>query len=962
MLPYGQERMEAESATGAACGIAEAAEWFPPFCLSAPRGLRSVLVSRTLIIAEKPSVAADIAKVVGAAKKGANGWEGDEHIVSWAVGHLLEFVPPEEYDERFKRWRLKDLPIIPEKFKLKATRGSTKQLTALKRYIKAKDVETIINACDAGREGELIFREIYRHSGSKKPVKRLWLQSMTGDAIKNSLGSLRDSSDVQGLADAADCRAESDWLIGMNATRALTVRLRSARDRVVWSAGRVQTATLALVVRRELEILAHEPEPYWVVRAQFDASDHAYEGQWFDKAAEGQKDRIFDQAQRDALIALLESEPKATAEETRKDSKETAPPLFDLTSLQRESNRRLGFSARRTLSIAQSLYEGHKLITYPRTDSKALPEDYEPHVRTAIEFLTGEKAYKPSADRLVGKALANRKRNFDNTSISDHFAIIPTGEGSTANLRDDEKKVFDLIARRFLAAFHPAAVSTQVERITTIADQEFRTRRKVLKIPGWRACWERKEKDKDDTLPALTSPEVTLKEHEVEEKETKPPSRLNEASMLALMESAGKDVDDDRLSKVLKETGGLGTPATRAETIETLLSRNYTERISGIGGRKSMRATARGIRLIDSLQRIPIEQLTSPELTADLEASLLAVQEGKRDRVKYMEEVRGWTREIVEKIQNFTYDGLYAEESVLGDCPICKTKIRETLRTYVCENGGKEGSCNFVIWKEVGGRYIDRKSAEQLISAGETPVKTGFFSRDGREYEASLHLTDDARVEIRSKGHGELLEASGERVEPADVGTCPFHPEDPKLVRRGPLGYRCDGYADKTCKVNLPLEVCKRPLTLEEVTGLIGTDRKTEVLENFTSKRGRPFSATLHLSDAGRLRFEFPPRGEGGGGRNRKEFPVNEEPICKCGSCKEGKIVETATDFQCTACKVRVSREVCKREVKRDEVKELFEKKKSILLENFTSRAGKPFNAHLKLKKSGGHRFEFADE
>ncbi len=402
-------------------------------------------MSRTLIIAEKPSVAADIAKVVGAGKKGTHGYESDDHIVSWAVGHLLEFAPPEEYDERFKRWRLKDLPIIPDDFKLKATRGSTKQLTALKRFIKAKDVDLVINACDAGREGELIFREIYRYSGSKKPVKRLWLQSMTGDAIKNSLAAPRDASDVQGLADAADCRAESDWLIGMNATRALTVRLRSSRDRVVWSAGRVQTATLALVVRRELEILAHEPEPYWMVHATFAASDHEYDGTWFNKAAEGPKDRIFDESKRDALIKLLSGSPKATAKETRKDSRETAPPLFDLTSLQREANRRLGFSARRTLSIAQSLYEGHKLITYPRTDSRALPEDYVPHVTQAIKFLGGSKDYKAASDRLLAGTLENTKRNFDNAAVSDHFAIIPTGEGKMTGLRDDEKKVFDLI-------------------------------------------------------------------------------------------------------------------------------------------------------------------------------------------------------------------------------------------------------------------------------------------------------------------------------------------------------------------------------------------------------------------------------------------------------------------------------------------------------------------------------------
>jgi len=923
-------------------------------------------VSRTLIIAEKPSVAADIAKVVGASKKGAYGYENEGHIVSWAVGHLLEFVPPEEYDERFKRWRLKDLPIIPEAFRLKATRGSTKQLNALKKYLKAKDVDEVINACDAGREGELIFREIYRFSGSNKPVKRLWLQSMTKDAIKNSLKTPRDVSEVEGLADAADCRAESDWLIGMNATRALTVRLRSSRDRVVWSAGRVQTATLAMVVRRELESLAHIPEPYWMIRGTFSSDDQSWVGTWFNPKASGTKDRIFDEAKRDALVALLETKPAAIATETRKDSKETAPPLFDLTSLQRESNRRLGFSARRTLSIAQALYEAHKLITYPRTDSRALPEDYTEHVDNAVDFLGKLPAYKAAAATLKKVGLSNTARNLDDKAISDHFAIIPTGEGNPTGLRDDEKKVFDLISRRFLAAFHPFAVHTQIERITKIEDEQFRTRQKLLKVPGWRAVWEREKKEKEEKvwLPELPKPDGTASQtdsHEVEEKETNPPSRLNEASLLSLMESAGKEFDDAALSRVLKETGGLGTPATRAEIIETLLSRNYCDRITTINNRKGLRATARGIRLIDALQRIPLDRLTSAELTANLENSLKDVQVGDRQRNEYMTQVRDWTKEIVEKIQGFTYDGLYESEGPLGECPICKSPVRETLRTYVCGNGGRDGTCSFVIWKEVGGRYIDRGSAEKLVTVGETRVKPGFFSRDGREYEASLYLTDDGRVEIRSKAR-ELLEASAERVEPADVGPCPFHGDEGWLVRRSQLGYRCDGFKDKKCKVNLPLEVCKRKLSLEEVTSMIGPERKTPLLEEFTSKRGRPFSATLHLTDAGRIRFEFPPRGEGGGGRNRKEFPVNDAPICTCGYCKEGKIIESPTDFKCTDCKVRVSREVCKRELKRDEVQTLFTDKKSGLLEGFTSRAGKPFNAFLKLKKSGGHRFEWPDE
>ena len=924
-------------------------------------------MSRTLIIAEKPSVAADIARVVGASDKGAHAWEGDSHVVSWAVGHLLEFVPPEGYDDAYKRWRLKDLPIIPDDFKLTPVKGNSRQLNALKKYLKAKDVETVVNACDAGREGELIFREIYRYSGSKKPVQRLWLQSMTDSGIRASLDSSVPQDDFQGLADSADCRAESDWLIGMNATRALTVRLRSSRDRMVWSAGRVQTATLAMLVRREMEVLEHEPAPYWVISADFSVEgDHAhtFTGTYYNPKAEGAKDRIFDPAVRDHVLELLKSNKTATVTETRTDGKEPAPPLFDLTSLQREANRRFGFSARRTLGAAQALYEQHKLITYPRTDSRALPEDYRPRVTEALEFLKKRKDYEPHAGRLLSEGLNYQDRNFNDKAVSDHFAIIPTGQGKTTGLKGDDQRIFDLIVRRFLAAFHPPAISTQVERLTDVGDVVFRTRQKVLKAPGWRAVFDRGDKEQKAQLPSLPQAEncpVGIGEHSSEEKLTKPPARLTEAALLGLMETAGKEIDDADAARILKETGGLGTPATRAEIIETLLDRQYASRCTALNNRKALRATARGIRLIDALGRIDLPLLTSPELTADLEDSLRNIESGQTNRPNYMSNVRDWTTTIVEKVRGFEFQTLYDGVEPIGDCPLCGAKVHESLRTYTCEKGGRDGECKFVIWKEVGGRYVDRRSAGQLIVEGETPEKAGFFTRDNREYDASLVRNPDGRVTVRSAGQGAEAEGAAD-VEPADVGPCPFHPES--LVRRSAQGYRCDKFADGDCKLSLPLQLCRRALSLEEVQALIGPDRKTALLEGFISKRNRPFSAMLQLSDTAKINWEFPPRrGSEGRTNTAKEFPVNEEPLCADPKHPDAKIIETPTAFVSTASEsnINIPREICQRELTREEAIQLFTKKETEVLEGFISRAGKPFAASLYIKRTGRHGFRFGN-
>jgi len=916
-------------------------------------------VGRTLIITEKPSVAADIARVLKASKKTAHGYESDDHVVAWAVGHMLGFVDPEQYEERFKRWRLQDLPIVPEKFEQQPVRGAKKQLTALKKYLKAKDVDAVVNACDAGREGELIFQEIYRFSGVKKPVNRLWLQSMTDSAINDSLKDLRDSADFQGLADAADCRAESDWLIGINATRALTVRLRSSKDRNVWSVGRVQTATLSLLVGRELEILSHIPEPYWQILTTFKASDHTYEATWYDPNGSGRTDRIESPDIRDRILKVLEGNPTGQAKETRKDARRIAPTLFDLTSLQKEANRRFGFSARRTLQAAQQLYEAHKLLTYPRTDSKALPEDYKGVVPGIVEYLGRSKDYKRFAATLKEVGLQNTARNFNNAAVSDHFAIVPTGEGDFSNLTGDAAKIFDLVVRRFLASFHPPAIITEVERITSVGEESFRTRKTVLKEPGWRVVDGKESEDAAAALPPLAdgAGAVQKEAHTVEEKETQPPGRINEGQLLGMMETAGKVVEDDALAKILRETGGLGTPATRADIIETLLNRAYVERCTGTNNRRAFRATARGVRLIDALNRINLPRLTSAEMTADLETALREVEGGERERDEYMGEIRAFAEEIVERVKDFSYDTLYDGTAAVGKCPKCGSEVRETLRTYACVKDREE--CGFILWKEAGGRYIDRTTAETILANGETGVKVGFFTRDSKEYEANLMLKDDFKVKVISKGQaeGEVIE-----VEEIDVAKCPQC--EPGRVRRTNEGYVCseDGGKAEGCGFKLPLTLCQRAISPEEIVAITGEERKTAVLEGFISKRNRPFKAALTLKDSGKIGWEFPPR-EKSGGTAAKEFEVNAEPLGKCTCSNKGTIVESSTEFLCDSddCKRKVPREICKREITRDEALPLFTKGETEVLENFVSKAGKPFAAQLYFKKSGRHGFRFPE-
>ena len=714
-------------------------------------------VSKTLIIAEKPSVGRDIAAALPGsfAKNGDTHLESEDTVITWAVGHLVELAQPEEYDERFKKWRMADLPIVPDAFKLKPRDAkSRKQLNAIHKLLKRTDVDRVVNACDAGREGELIFAYIWETAGIEKPVDRLWISSMTRQAIREGFERLRPGEQLHPLEQAARSRSEADWLVGMNATRAATIRGRAWVGGVV-SLGRVQTPTLALIVKREREIQAFVPEPYWLVHGTFEAPSRAgYPGLWF----EADETRLRDGKRAAEIAEKVGGKDGRVASVERKEQTERPPLLYDLTSLQREANRRFGFSARRTLSAAQSLYEDKKAITYPRTSSRFLSGDLVPQLKPTAETLLPIAEYAPHARFVMGLAELPLGRVVNDARVDDHHAIIPTDvEHDVDRFSPDERRVFDLIARRFLAVFHPPARYARTTVVTEVEEEQFRTRGKVTLEAGWRGVYGLEVDDQAGTtpdedaeggeLPRLEQ-DMTVRcaEAEVEAKETKPPPRYTEATLLSAMETAGKLIDDEELREAMKERG-LGTPATRAEMIETLIRREYVERVG-----KDLTPTPKGLQVITMLETHP---LTSPELTGGWEKGLADIEHGNGDRARFMEEIEGFTRKTVEQIAALDKEKLRPERVELGLCPRCGQEtgeiIRENSRAYGCTSwkSREEPGCGFVIWKRVAGRTLTPEVARQLLEERRTrEVLSGFRSRAGKPFRARLVLTDEGKVEF----------------------------------------------------------------------------------------------------------------------------------------------------------------------------------------------------------------------
>jgi DNA topoisomerase III len=740
---------------------------------------------KTLIIAEKPSVGRDIAsaldgvfqkrtladlspKAKKATKDEPTFLESDDYVIAWAVGHLVQLAEPEEYDEKWKKWRMADLPIVPPNgFKLVPRDAkSKKQLKLVEKLLKREDVDRVVNACDAGREGELIFAYLYESvfgvpptsADAPKPVERLWINSMTKQAIRDGFEELRPGEQLQPLESAARARSEADWLVGMNATRAATIRGRAWVGGVV-SLGRVQTPTLAIIVSREREIQAFVPEPYWLVHASFDPR---YEGLWFDPVKADDKDTPTGQetwlkeAERAEEIVGKVSGKTGTVESVeRKEQSERAPLLYDLTSLQRDANRRFGFSARRTLQAAQSLYEGKKAITYPRTNSRWLSGDLVPQLKPTAATLVDITEYATAAQFVLRLDQLPLGRVVNDAKVDDHHAIIPTDvEHDLSEFSPDERRIFDLVARRFLSVFHPPARYARTTVVTLVEDERFRTRGKVTLEAGWRGVYgveadaEGKEEDPESAeLPQLEKgQQVKVVSAESEAKETRPPPRYSEATLLSAMETAGKLVDDEELREAMKERG-LGTPATRAETIETLIRREYIERVG-----KELAPTPKGLQVITMLEE---NKLTSPELTGDWEKRLRDIEHEKGAKDDFIQGIEDFTRSTIEAIAALDKEKLRPERVELGLCPRCGAEtgeiIRENAKAYGCTSwkSREETGCGFVIWKRVAGRTLTPEIARQLLEEGKTKeVLSGFRSRAGKPFRARLVLNDEGKVEF----------------------------------------------------------------------------------------------------------------------------------------------------------------------------------------------------------------------
>ncbi len=944
----------------------------PAKTISCARPMRRVTARgsmKSLVIAEKPSVAADLARALGKIPKKGEHYENDELVISFALGHLVELEMPEDMDKKkYGFWRLETLPIIPEKFGLKPIEASKDRFAALKKLLARKDIGTVINACDAGREGELIFAYLYQLTKCKLPVKRAWMQTMTTGGIQEAFKKLRDGAQLAGLADAARCRSESDWLIGINGTRALTKRMFGSRAGNVASVGRVQTPTLAIVYERELEIRQFKPRDYWRVTATFELAKGKYEGVYqranFKKAAEDEHDRIdriWQKAQAEAVLAACAGQPPAAVREEKKASSSAAPRLYDLTTLQREANSRFGLPARRTLQIAQALYERHKAITYPRTDSRALPEDFIPTCRETLTHLTDSLA--PHAQKVLDEGwLRPNKKIFNNAQISDHFAIIPT---TTAphNLDEMEAKVFDMIARRFVAAFYPAAEFDVTTRTSTVSPgHEFKTEGKVLTFPGWLAVYGKTTVDDDapdsKALPALTpTDKATAKtvEAQLHAETTKPPPRYTEATLLSAMEGAGKLVEDEDMAEAMKERG-LGTPATRADTIDGLINQKYMER-----AQRELVPTAKAEQLIQFLGAVKADALTQPAMTGEWEFKLRQMEQNKFPRAKFMDEVIEQTKGIIERVKGFEEDDSVARTTDIPS-PTDGKPLRETLRGYKSQDG------EFMIYKVIGGRKMEEAEVRELVTTGKLGPLDGFISAKTRNrFSALLRLV---QVEDKKNPAIKKWQAQYDFGDKVDLGTVDPYWSDPKTgaslcevgsshVLREPDPDK-PGAWEQTFRIGQLM--CQKAITREMAIQLV-SEGKTGVIENFISKKGRPFSAILKREGA-KFSWEFPPRApkldkDGKPIPRKTKAPPDLSKAEKIGESKafKGEILSAGDSYyvrrpeQDNRIVFTMKRHICQKEIPPGELQNLLENGRTNLIEGLVSKRGSSFSAFLVLSK-----------
>jgi DNA topoisomerase-3 len=849
-------------------------------------------MTKTLVIAEKPSVAQDIVRALtptaGKFEKHDDYFENDAYVVTSAVGHLVEIQAPEEFDVKRGKWSFAHLPVIPPYFELKPVDKTKTRLNAVVRLAKRKDVSALVNACDAGREGELIFRLIEQYAGGGrkslgKPVRRLWLQSMTPQAIRDGFDSLRSDKQMEGLANAARSRSEADWLVGINGTRAMTAFNSRDGGFFLTTVGRVQTPTLAVVVEREEKIRKFVSRDYWEIHASFLAEAGEYPAKWFDPKwkkneddAELRADRVWTQREAQAIADAVRGKA-ATVTEESKPTSQASPALFDLTSLQREANGRFGFSAKTTLALAQSLYERHKALTYPRTDSRALPEDYLPVVKQTMGMLaaSGMRHLAPFAQQAVdGNYVKPSKRIFDNAKVSDHFAIIPTLQ-APSGLSDAEQKLYDFVVRRFLSVFFPSAEYMVTTRISQAVGHHFKTEGKVLVKPGWLAIYgkeaadevaDAKDGDKGQNLVPVKPGEMVRAET-VEPKglKTRPPARYSEATLLGAMEGAGKLVEDDELREAMQEKG-LGTPATRAAIIEGLINEKYMIREG-----REMIPTAKAFQLMTLLRGLQVEELSKPELTGEWEYKLAQMEHGKLSRDAFMAEIAAMTERMVKKAKEYDRDTIPGDYATLTTpCPNCGGVVKENYRRYTCTGKNGDDGCGFSFGKTPAGRTFEQAEVEQLLADKKIGPLEGFRSKAGWPFtsEIVLRYSDEDKNwklefdfgDDKAEETGELVDFAGQEA----LGACP---KCGAPVYEHGSNYVCGksvptaAQPTPSCDFKSGKIILQQPVAREQMSKLLATG-KTDLLDKFVSMRTRrAFKAFLAWDkEAGKVNFEFEPR------------------------------------------------------------------------------------------------------
>jgi DNA topoisomerase-3 len=747
---------------------------------------------------------------------------------------------------------MENLPSLPDRFDLVPIERNANRIATLRKLLKRKDVGEVWNACDAGREGELIFRNIIRAVGAKQPLKRLWLQSMTMDAIRSAFKAPRPDSELLPLADAAVSRSEADWLVGINSTRALTAFNSRGGGFNKTTAGRVQTPTLAILVEREEKIRAFVPRSYFEVHADFTVEAGSYSGRWFDPDFKKnptdedlRPERLWDRAKAEAIRDKCQGKP-GIIEETKKPQTQAPPLLYDLTTLQREANSRFGFPARMTLQIAQALYEKHKVLTYPRTDSRYLPEDYLPTVKTVMGSFDNAELAKHANHALTRGYVKPNRRVFNNAKVSDHFAIVPTGT-APSGLDEKEWKLYDLVSRRFIAVFYPNAQFEVTTRITTVRDEKFRTDGKIITDPGWMIVYGKGATGEDDekTLVAVNAGEPALTERvEVKDLVTRPPARYSEATLLSAMEGAGKLVDDEELREAMSERG-LGTPATRAQIIEGLLDEGYITRDG-----RDLVTTQKGISLITLLKNLDAATLTQPALTGEWEFKLKSMERGVLSRDAFMREIRTLTSDIVHKVK--TYEGGEIQGNfrpLAVECPKCgQQTFKETFKSFTCPG------CALTVWKSVAGRELERDEVFELLSKGRVGPLDGFRSRLGRAFSAPLILNKEAEFKVEFA----FEKAADTNGAPNLEGATRLGETEHGVIYDTESAYICVPSSEGGKPVRMGKTICQRPIPQEQAIKLFNLG-KTDLLQRFISKAGRPFAAYLKL-EGEKVVFEFEPR------------------------------------------------------------------------------------------------------